>query len=1479
MLLLVIMSVAYLDFGSNGILAPQVAFASSPNLALNKSVTASAGSVTPELAVDGSYGTGWYNTNTGDRWLRIDLGAATTFNRWKIKHAQASDDNPAYNTKDFVLQISNDGSAFTNVDAVSGNTQGITNRLLSPQTARYARILITAPNQGMDTIVRILEVELFNDTHPSSNNYYYFDMKSYINSDPKSFYPGRATEYLAESAIPSGRYIKLNISRPSSDAFNTTARVPEFELYYNLAMAKSVAASSYLNATTRPEAAVDGGSSLVGVPETKWVSSGASANSTLTVDLGQTKTIKRWAVRHAEAGGEPASLNTRDFALQVSTDGVNFTNADSVSGNTGAVTERSITGATGRYFRLNITTPSQNGDLHANIYEFELYDQGNLLTNKTVIASSGHDGANVPGRAIDGNAATSWVSTGTPASWLKIDLGSVMKFNRVVLKNDGYSGGPQANNTVAFEVLASAADVDSSYKGFIGAGSYTNTTYPNAFDRSFSTQLYKKYAYDMITLLTALQGVVNRDTGGPKILYKYFSTNPEYLSGYNSADYWLDGLTDPGNLLAGKTRITVTDPFVLIDAFAYKFGGLVLWDEAVPATSNVANTIAGVEDLLPVRYDASVNSLYSDIMGRSSLGLTPSVYLNGKFTGSGTIWNSSTTSTGSKKNDAYIWAKEKYINTGKANARLLAYYIDAWTTNADKNGNIAYPNSTDAEGELNDRGLIVKDYFIRNKAFFLDLQPERNPGSVLHKPNDDPSQPLGTDYNTLSAILDAARAQSGTDPITAGGYLPWKYKYTDFVDATADTVSSVEIAQGHMFSQRLIQFDADAIGMESLANASVYQDIPLDGNLHQSNDGDSSVTYDPAKKYIMLYMGDYDNAAWAGSLLPGIWDKTNGRGRIPLSWPVSPVVSKRAPMVFNKLYAEASQKDYFTGSDSSGAYIYLQKIPSPYLQSYKTYLAGELNKFDIDSTGLLFVTEDAPMTAETYDVLSELVPNGVGWTSAEKKLVQGVPYVPVISPFINESASFVEKTFYDYMTAILPNEQFYFFRTVIQDPKQLADAIDALHADFPALNFEVVDQYAFFRLYRQSLIANLSNLSFPANGKGTETSVLFEDDGSTVMDGNSRYASAANSWTYKFDLDDAVSDATAYLDIGGDYIVSGSRDNANWTVLADPGSVMPRADVTVDLNALLSNNPNKQIYLKFTDGAADSNMGARLYHAEIDTNRHNIVLNKPATASGQVNAESAAAKAVDGSIDNQWCSIDSAPHWLTVDLGANYSISRWVVKHAHSAGDNALFNTRDFKLQVSSDGVNFTDADTVTGNAADITDRNVTVSGRYVRLYITQGAQNGQSNFARIRDFEVYGAIQKNVALGKTATASGQVDASSGPANAVDGLLTNHWCSIDAAPHWLSVDLGRVYNLSRWVVKHAHSGGDAAAYNTKNFKLQVSNDGTNFTDVDSVTGNTADITNRNIAASGRYVRLYITQGAQDGQANYARIRDFEVYGK
>ena len=136
-----------------------------------------------------------------------------------------------------------------------------------------------------------------------------------------------------------------------------------------------------------------------------------------------------------------------------------------------------------------------------------------------------------------------------------------------------------------------------------------------------------------------------------------------------------------------------------------------------------------------------------------------------------------------------------------------------------------------------------------------------------------------------------------------------------------------------------------------------------------------------------------------------------------------------------------------------------------------------------------------------------------------------------------------------------------------------------------------------------------------------------------------------------------------------------------------------------------------------------------------------------------------------------------------------------------------------------------------------------------------------------------------NLALGQPAAASGQCRADEGPAKAVNGSWTgglrDKWCARGGSSWW-RVDLGEVTALGTVVIRHAGAGGENSLWNTRNFALQVSDDGTSWTTVAEVSGNTADVTTHELAASGRYLRLNVQTPTSTGN-RATRIYEVEVY--
>jgi F5/8 type C domain-containing protein len=132
-----------------------------------------------------------------------------------------------------------------------------------------------------------------------------------------------------------------------------------------------------------------------------------------------------------------------------------------------------------------------------------------------------------------------------------------------------------------------------------------------------------------------------------------------------------------------------------------------------------------------------------------------------------------------------------------------------------------------------------------------------------------------------------------------------------------------------------------------------------------------------------------------------------------------------------------------------------------------------------------------------------------------------------------------------------------------------------------------------------------------------------------------------------------------------------------------------------------------------------------------------------------------------------------------------------------------------------------------------------TVDARFVRLNVIRPSYS-EEPIARIYEFEVYGPDGRmNLALHRPVTGSLPCGSDQGPEKAVNGSVsggqTDRWCTRDR-PMFLQVDLGEVRPVTRFVVKHASAGGESEQFDTRDFNIQLSNEGKSFTTVAASSG-------------------------------------------
>ncbi|MBO4548998.1 MAG: hypothetical protein J5758_07275, partial [Abditibacteriota bacterium] len=166
-------------------------------------------------------------------------------------------------------------------------------------------------------------------------------------------------------------------------------------------------------------------------------------------------------------------------------------------------------------------------------------------------------------------------------------------------------------------------------------------------------------AYDEAIAAACVQGIVNRDK---PVLWVTARNN-------NNSDLWQDIMTQKGHWLYGKKWVDVKpadgkndDLTGLVLWAGRKLKGAVIWDPEVPATVNVATTIAGVEDLVVLSPEFAEKYL-----PRWKLEVKHD--LRGMFDGS---------ETGSAKNDAYRWAIREYLDKGRCSRDFIFLNTDSW---------------------------------------------------------------------------------------------------------------------------------------------------------------------------------------------------------------------------------------------------------------------------------------------------------------------------------------------------------------------------------------------------------------------------------------------------------------------------------------------------------------------------------------------------------------------------------------------------------------------------------------------------------------------------------------------------------------------------------------------------------------------------------------------------------------------------------
>jgi hypothetical protein len=572
-----------------------------------------------------------------------------------------------------------------------------------------------------------------------------------------------------------------------------------------------------------------------------------------------------------------------------------------------------------------------------------------------------------------------------------------------------------------------------------------------------------KNAWDEAHFLFSLQGIVNRDR--PRLFVRYLNRNV-HGNEINIDDYWLNKLRQPGEMLAAYRLQRIESIDALIRTFRPLFRGVVCYDPNVAATSNVASTIAGVEDLPCLRNDPSPGSLYNRLVNQGPRlpVLIRLIRSDGSplFTGRGVIFDTNTPSTGSAKCDAYLWAKQKYLDTGKCDPTEFAYYIDSYWLRKPRLG-----------GSITNNTLSNHDYFIGKKGFFFDLSPWDD-----EAPIDGPDQPLDVEQKTLQALfLSAWNATGGKRMIHIGGFVPWAWKYTKRAGGRHDDVPG-EWRFAQIASSYNAYMDADALGMSALVNASLYRHMKLEDTYPQAKptlaDLKAKELIDEnghlaTKHFISFYVGDYDSAAWLYQMLPSIWDDP-ARGSIPLGWAFNPNLSDRMPLAMVYTRKTKTPNDFFVAGDTGAGYINPGMLQSPRafsglpeaVDTWREHCLPYYLRWDLTITGFIIDGYAPAINVNTLEAYSTFSPDGIVAQKIPDTGIYGSMPFKRMNWDVHGDPKRAAQTILSFVKGDPP--QFLFFRSILKSPswyKALFAELNAARDDLALL-----DPYSFFLLLR-----------------------------------------------------------------------------------------------------------------------------------------------------------------------------------------------------------------------------------------------------------------------------------------------------------------------------------------------------------------------------------------------------------------------------
>ena len=529
--------------------------------------------------------------------------------------------------------------------------------------------------------------------------------------------------------------------------------------------------------------------------------------------------------------------------------------------------------------------------------------------------------------------------------------------------------------------------------------------------------------YDESVATACVQGIMNRE-----------SPHKVYIDCNTETKGWLDVLSEDDRWLADAEWLELSGFEELLKFSKDYIKTVIIWDPDVPATVNVACTMAGVEDgvaMTKVMYDKYKGVLNSDVVVKN---------LVGKFTGD---------ISGSAKIDAYVWAIENYLEKGLCSTDYICSYIDSFSYR--QSGNMSY--------------TVVRDWGVYHRAFVYDLSPWGD-----EAPLDDPDQKVGLDKQTLLRIYDyMLKATKDTAPFEVCGFFEHQ-KYSQAGNNSSSIHGTVKTEWE--YAALMTPYNGYHNTCIDAAYNESFHGLYKGAQQLDNNRPDEYIDLEEDVVYICFFMGDYDSTHPVYRYLKQAWDDPR-RGEIPFAWAINPNLIETYPDLFEYYYETATPNDYFVSDASAAGYFMPTQVPDELWPKILEHNLKYFSRTDMSIAPMVLDRQD--MDKDDLKWMSQIAPDGIATVSQNKTYLYEDTVVTALlgggydryDPVVG--AQNLQKVVNTQLTKSNSGAALCLLRCVWTTPTVMCQMVENYQAANPDKKVVVVDIYNYFELVKQDL--------------------------------------------------------------------------------------------------------------------------------------------------------------------------------------------------------------------------------------------------------------------------------------------------------------------------------------------------------------------------------------------------------------------------